>query len=117
MVENEEIVEYYDEDGNLIENWEYEEIIEETVVLKFDKDRFPYVVNKPIHQTQKVMDYADCTLSINVRPNKELESRIFSYGPQVEVLLPSWFREQISKKIEENYKKYFPVQINCTEAE
>ena len=94
-----------------------EEIIEETVVLKFDKDRFPYVVNKPIHQTQKVMDYADCTLSINVRPNKELESRIFSYGPQVEVLLPSWFREQISKKIEENYKKYFPVQINCTEAE
>jgi len=94
-----------------------EEIIEETVVLKFDKNRFPYVVNKPIHQTQKVMDYADCTLSINVRPNKELESRIFSYGPQVEVLLPSWFREQISKKIEENYKKYFPMQINCTEAE
>lgn len=92
-------------------------IIEETVVLKFDKDRFPYVVNKPIHQTQKVMDYVDCTLSINVRPNKELESRIFSYGPQVEVLLPLWFREQISKKIEENYKKYFPVQINCTEAE
>lgn len=87
-----------------------DDIIEETVVLKFDKDRFPYVVNKPIHQTQKVMDYEDCTLSINVRPNKELESRIFSYGPQVEVLSPTWFREHISKKIETNYKKYFSCE-------
>lgn len=86
-----------------------DDIKEETVILKFDENRFPYVVNKPIHHTQKVLDNELCTLSFHVRPNKELESRIFSYGPQVEVISPKWFREQIMKKIEENYKKYFSV--------
>ena len=27
-----------------------------------------------------------------------LESRIFSYGPQVEVLAPQWLRSQIAEK-------------------
>lgn len=88
---------------------------EESVILRFDKERFPYIVNKPIHHTQKVIDKDTCTVSIVVRPNKELESSIFSYGPQVEVLSPDWFRIQISKKIAENYKKYFSMQNDCIE--
>lgn len=92
-----------------------EDVPEERIVLRFDKSRFPYVVSKPIHQTQKIIDADDCTLSIVVRPNKELESRIFSYGPQVEVLSPAWYREQIAEKIKENVKKYFPLQNDCSE--
>lgn len=87
-----------------------DDIKEENIILKFDKERFPYVINKPIHRTQKVIDEVACTVSIVVRPNKELESRIFSYGPQVEVLSPDWFGIQISRKIAENYKKYFSMQ-------
>lgn len=87
-----------------------EDIKEENIILKFDKERFPYVVSKPIHHTQKVIDKEACTISIVVRPNKELEATIFSYGPQIEVLSPDWFRIQISRKIAENYKKYFSMQ-------
>lgn len=88
---------------------------EENIILRFDKERFPYIVNKPMHHTQKVIDKEAYTVSIVVRPNKELESSIFSYGPQVEVLSPDWFRAQISKKIAENYKKYFSMQDDCIE--
>lgn len=80
------------------------------IVLKFDPNRFPYVISKPIHHTQAVISEEEHIISIMVRPNKELESILFSYGPQVEVLSPTWYREQISKKIEENYKKYFSTQ-------
>ena len=92
-----------------------ESIGEESVVLQFEKERFPYVVNKPIHQSQQIVDEDTCTIKITVRPNKELESRIFSYGPQVEVISPAWLREQIAEKIAENMKKYFSVQKACTE--
>lgn len=89
----------------------------ERIVLKFDKKRYPYIVSKPIHHTQEVVDDEEGTLSIFVRPNKELESQIFSFGPQVEVLEPSWLRNRIAEKIEANYKKYFPVQNDCTNVE
>ena len=79
----------------------------EEIVLKFDEKRFPYIVSKPIHQTQEVIDEAEHTIGIFVRPNKELEAQIFSYGPQVEVLQPIWLRDEISNKIKETLKKYY----------
>ena len=89
--------------------------VAEKVVLKFDAARFPYIVSKPVHPSQEVLNKDEHTLQITVRPNKELEAAIFSYGPQVEVLEPQWLREQISVKIAENYKKYFPMQNDCTD--
>ena len=88
--------------------------VAEKVVLKFDPARFPYIVSKPIHPSQEVISEEDCTLQISVRPNKELESRIFSYGPQVEVLEPEWLRQQIEGKIEETLKKYTSGKNGCT---
>ena len=89
--------------------------VAEKVVLKFDPARFPYIVSKPIHPSQEVISEEDCTLMISVRPNKELESRIFSYGPQVEVLEPEWLRQQIEGKIEETLKKYSSGKNDCTD--
>ena len=89
--------------------------VAEKVVLKFDAARFPYIVSKPIHPSQEVINEEDCTLQISVRPNKELESRIFSYGPQVEVLEPEWLRQQIEGKIEETLKKYSSGKNDCTD--
>ena len=88
--------------------------VAEKVVLKFDPARFPDIVSKPIHPSQEVISEEDCTLQISVRPNKELESRIFSYGPQVEVLEPEWLRQQIEEKIEETLKKYTSGKNGCT---
>ena len=89
--------------------------VAEKVVLKFDAARFPYIVSKPIHPSQEVISEEDCTLQISVRPNKELESRIFSYGPQVEVLEPDWLRQQIKGKIKETLKKYSSGKNDCTD--
>ena len=52
-------------------------------------------------------------IKLMVRPNKELEARIFSYGNQVEVLKPEWLRRQIAEKIENLLKKYSTVQKDC----
>jgi predicted DNA-binding transcriptional regulator YafY len=78
----------------------------EHVQLKFDEDRYPYIVSKPIHQSQKIVSEEERIIQIDVRPNKELKSIIFSFCPQVEVLSPKWLREEIKEKIEENLKKY-----------
>ena len=78
----------------------------EHVVLKFAKERFPYVVSKPIHHSQQVVNAKDGTLSIDVRINRELEQNIFSFGQQVEVLSPEWFRNQIIEKYKEIIKIY-----------
>ena len=86
----------------------------ETVVLKFDPKRFPYAVSKPIHHSQKILSEEDCILQIEVRPNKELESVIFSYFPHVEVLAPASLREEFKEKIENNLKKYMTVQKDCS---
>ena len=85
------------------------------VVLRFDEQRYPYIVSKPLHRTQRIIDEMNHIISIHVCPNKELESLIFSFGPQVEVISPIALREQIRRKIEESLKKYFPVQKECTE--
>ena len=36
-------------------------------------------------------------------------------GILIEILSPEPLRLQISRKIEENYKKYFPMQLDCTD--
>lgn len=67
-----------DEPGNL-----------EHVRLKFDENRYPYIVSKPIHHSQTIVDDREHIIQIDVRPNKELKSMIFSFCPQVEVLSSS----------------------------
>ena len=87
----------------------------EHIVLKFEKNRFPYIVSKPIHQSQKIISEDQCVLQIDVRPNNELTSRIFSFFPDVEVLEPAWYRNEIKEKIKFNMQKYISVKLDCTE--
>jgi len=92
----------------------YQNIPTEDIVLRFSPKRYPYVLSKPIHHTQKKVDES-YTISIKVKPNRELMQQIFSFIPDVEVLSPKWFREKICGKIKENLKKYISVQNECTE--
>lgn len=87
----------------------------EHIMLQFDSKRYPYITSKPIHQSQKIVDADKRIISIDVRPNKELESLILSFGPQVKILSPDSFLSQIREKIKENFKKYFPMQLDCTD--
>ncbi len=91
-----------------------ENVVTEEIVLRFSEKRFPYVVSKPIHPTQKIEE-GTCTISIKVKPNRELYQQIFSFIPDVEVVAPEWFRNEIRDKIQENLKKYISMQNDCTE--
>ncbi len=91
-----------------------DDIVKENIVLRFTQGRFPYVVSKPIHPTQHIVDENDCIIEISVRPTKELSQQIFSFIPDVEVLSPEWYRQEICQKIEENLKKYLSMQNGRT---
>jgi predicted DNA-binding transcriptional regulator YafY len=85
----------------------------EDIFLQVSEDRFMYVVSKPLHQTQKIIDENNRIIRIKVIPNRELDQQILSYGADMEVLTPDSYRYHVQKIIEENYKKYFPMQDDC----
>ena len=106
FVENEQIdyETYFDDIVGVTHDRRHPDI--EHVVLRFAKERFPYAVSKPIHQSQQIVNAEEGMLSIDVRVNRELEQNIFSFGQQVEVLSPEWFRNQIKEKYKEIVKIY-----------
>ena len=91
------------------------DVKKETIGLRFSSNRFPYVVSKPIHKSQKVIDEVNGIVEIQVRPTRELDQQLFSFIPDVEVLYPEWYRQQIMEKIEENMKKYLSGKKDCTD--
>lgn len=86
----------------------------EKVLLKFSKNRFPYIISKPIHRSQQIINESEHVVEIDVIPNKELVALILSFGNDVEVLSPEPLKFEIATKIKNLYKKYFPVQKECT---
>ena len=83
-----------------------ENIKKESIILRFTKERFPYVISKPIHQSQRIIEEGGCEVEINVKPNKELYQQIFSFIPDVEVISPQWLREKIIEIMKKNLRKY-----------
>ena len=90
-----------------------DDIKKENIILRFTEARFPYVISKPIHKSQKILNENEHTLSIKVKPTRELEQQLLSFGSDVEVLSPEAIRNKIKDIIAENYKKYFRVQNDC----
>jgi len=87
-----------------------ENVNKETIVLRFTKERFPYVASKPIHQSQKIIEGKDYEVEMQVKPNKELYQQIFSFIPDVEVISPQWLRVEIIEKTKKNLRKYSTMQ-------
>lgn len=85
------------------------------IVLQFTKGQFPYITSKPLHPSQEILSDEDCKLAIEVRPTYELDQLILSFGPDVEVLEPTEYREYIKRKLVDNLQKYLPMQKDCTE--
>lgn len=77
------------------------------IKLRFSPSRFKYVTSKPIHKSQVIISEEECTISLRLYKTLELEQQLFSFGPDVEVLSPTWFRDEFAKKIAECMKKYF----------
>ena len=86
------------------------------IELKFTAMRFKYVISKPIHKSQRIVSENEHIISLTLYHTLELEQQIFSFGPDVEVLSPIWFREEFGKKIVSCMKKYFSMHNLCTES-
>ena len=83
--------------------------------MKFSPERFPYIESKPLHGSMKIKDRKECVVEVEIVINKDFESLVFSFGNNVEVLSPEWFREQIANKIKLLSEKYLSsVQNDCT---
>ena len=78
----------------------------QTVKLRFTAKRLQYVLTKPIHKTQKCSDPESGIVTLSLIPNKELESLLLSFGPDVEVLEPSNLRNQMKEKLWLSYEQY-----------
>jgi predicted DNA-binding transcriptional regulator YafY len=110
-----EIHEEYIEDDT---DWDYyfSEIIgvskpyqvEETEVqLLFSEKQAPYILTKPIHETQKDYEHENGLLvKIKVIPNFELEQLILSFGEGVKVLSPIHVQKKIVSRIQNSLSQY-----------
>ena len=83
-----------------------EDVSTERIILRLNARQYAYVAAKPLHVSQQVIDAVRHMISIEVKPNYELDYHILSLGPDVEVLAPASYREHIKGKLEECLKMY-----------
>ena len=81
---------------------------EQRVVFRVNKKLAPYVVTKPIHATQKVLEVTDegTLFSIEVVHNFELERELLGFGEEIEVLAPRLVKKRIKTRLEKALEKY-----------
>ena len=79
----------------------------ESIQLKFSEHRFPYVMTKALHNSQRIVDIDNRIVEISVIPNNELDALILSFGKDVEVISPITYRERIMGFIKDIYGSYF----------
>lgn len=81
----------------------------EDIKIHVQKSLLPYVLSKPIHPSQNVIEEQEdgsAIISINVIPNYELYQTLLSHGSGITVLSPAHVRDEIKTKIQENLGYY-----------
>lgn len=80
----------------------------ETVHLRFDARIADYVISKPLHPSQKQYKKPDGSLEIKLKLiiNWELDSLLFRYNENVEVLAPAHYRAHIAARVRAAAAKY-----------
>lgn len=81
----------------------------ETVELLFSTEQAPYILTKPIHESQKKKynDERGLLITIDVIPNFELEKLLLSFGERLTVLSPEYLRERISERFFKASNMYY----------
>ena len=80
---------------------------EEEVQLLFTKMQAPYIITKPLHETQKHYSQEDGLLvKLSLIPNFELEQLILSFGDGVKVITPIHLKEKILSRIQNSLNQY-----------
>ena len=80
---------------------------EEIVELLFSHEQAPYIITKPLHQSQK--DYQQengLLVKLKLIPNFDFEQLILSFGERVKVISPMNFKERIYSRIKASIENY-----------
>lgn len=107
----------YVDNGNFDANEHYKDVIgvtinegnrPQTVHLAIDHSNAPYVITKPFHHTQKVIEKSagGIEVTIDVILNLELEREILGFGECITVIKPKKLRERIEAKLKRAVEKY-----------
>lgn len=80
----------------------------ERIQFWIDKQNAPYVITKPFHRSQRIIEEREDGVIFNilVKPNFELERMILGFGDSIEVLKPKRLRERMLKKIQKSLENY-----------
>ncbi len=79
------------------------------VILEVDASNAPYVLTKPMHATQRIIEMRDdgsVVLQIDVHLNFELERLILGFGESMKVIGPKQLRRRVKQKIKAANKMY-----------
>ena len=85
-----------------------EEYVQE-IHLKIDKSNAPYVLTKPLHHTQEIIERlhdGSIIIKLDVHINYELERVILGFGESIEVIKPRLLRKKIKKNLQNAVKLY-----------
>jgi predicted DNA-binding transcriptional regulator YafY len=72
------------------------------IVIKIDPTNAPYVLTKPMHHSQKLLETLpdkSVIISIRVHQNFEIIRQLLGFGENLEVLQPSHLRHRIQRKL------------------
>jgi len=83
------------------------------VLLLINKAHAPYLITKPIHNSQTVIkeDEKGTLIRIDVVLNFELEREILGFGESVQVLSPRILRNRIAKRLTQACETYTQAKI------
>ena len=79
------------------------------VILEIDRSNAPYVLTKPFHHSQEVVERrkdGSVVISMQVHQNFELERLILGFGDSIKVLAPRLLKNRIKKKLKGALEKY-----------
>lgn len=77
------------------------------IVLIVDKNNAPYVLTKPFHNSQKLIEqYTDgiIKISLHVHHNYEIERVLLGYADSIQILEPQSLRTRLKEILERAYK-------------
>ncbi len=80
----------------------------EEVIFKINRSNAPYVITKPFHLSQQIVDSNSdgITFKIKVHHNYELERLILGFGSSIEVISPTHLRRRIKRNLASAVKNY-----------
>ncbi|MHC8949704.1 helix-turn-helix transcriptional regulator [Sphingobacterium hungaricum] len=86
------------------------------IILEFANDHAPYVITKPLHESQVVLGKNEKTtmIRIDVVLNYELEREILGFGECVKVLHPRLLIGRIKRRLMETCKLYEEKAVSST---